>query len=66
MPHIAVSMYPGRGPEIKEKLAAKLKETLVDELGCPPEVVTVSVSDVQPENWKEFADSIPAEDRFNV
>lgn len=53
MPHIKVSMYPGRSEEMKEQIAAKLHETLVNELGCGAAAVSVSVEDVAPENWDE-------------
>lgn len=53
MPHIKVSMYPGRTNEMKEQIAAKLQETLVNELGCGAAAVSVSVEDVTPENWDE-------------
>ena len=33
MPHIAITMFPGRDDKTKEALAGKMKETLVKELG---------------------------------
>lgn len=53
MPHIAVSMYPGRSDEIKQNLALKLQETAAEELKIDKKVITVSVEDVAPEDFKE-------------
>ncbi|MDY5484626.1 MAG: tautomerase family protein [Clostridium sp.] len=64
MPHIAVSMYPGRDDEIKKKLAIKLQETVAEELKVDPKVITVSVEDVPKEQWQEHIEAIPKENRF--
>lgn len=64
MPHITISMYPGRSKEIKEALANQLSKTLMETLGVGPEVVSVSIHDVKPENWGGFMDSIPEEELF--
>ena len=64
MPHIAVSMYPGRDDEIKKKLALKLQETVAEELKVDPKVITVSVEDVPKEQWQEYIGAIPKENRF--
>ena len=49
MPHIAITMFPGRDDKTKEALAGKMKETLVKELGVSESVVSVSVQDVRKE-----------------
>ncbi len=51
MPHIAITMFPGRDDKTKEALAGKMKETLVKELGVSESVVSVSVQDVRKEDW---------------
>ena len=61
MPHISVTMHPGRTPEQKEALAKALKKALVASLGCPEGVVSVSVAEVLPDNWKEHLASFPEE-----
>ena len=40
MPHIAITMFPGRDDKTKEALAGKMKETLVKELGVSESVVS--------------------------
>lgn len=64
MPHIAVSMYPGRDDEIKKRLALKLQETVAEELKVDPKVITVSVEDVPKERWSEHLGAIPEKNRF--
>ena len=63
MPHIAISMYPGRSREEKAALAEKVR-TLVSRIKDDPKVVTVSVHDVPAEKWQEHLDAIPGEERF--
>lgn len=47
MPHIAVTMYPGRDEEIKSRFAEKLAAFVAEELGISPSVVSVSVAEVE-------------------
>lgn len=63
MPHIVVKMYPGRSQEVKEDFAKKVQMLTVEEFGCQPGHVSVSVEDILPENWKDqVVDQIKAED----
>ena len=64
MPHIAISMYPGRSREEKAALAEKVRTLVSEELKKDPKVVTVSVHDVPAEKWQEHLDTIPGEERF--
>ena len=65
MPHIDVKMFPGRSEEIKKNLAEKLRETAARELGVDEAVLSVSVGDVEKENWnKEVAESVLEEEIF--
>ena len=72
MPHIAISMYPGRSREEKAALAEKVRALVSEELKKDPKVVTVSVHDVPAEKWQEeyirkihaCNDAIPGEERF--
>ena len=47
MPHIAVTMLPGRDRETKQKLAENLCNTLIETLGVDAKFVSVSVEDVE-------------------
>lgn len=61
MPHIAITMLPGRTPEQKKSLARKLREVLSEELNVDNLLVSVSVSDLPIEGWGEFLGQLPQE-----
>ena len=46
MPHIAISMYPGRAEQVKRNLAQKIQDLVVTELKVDRAVVSVSVKSV--------------------
>lgn len=56
MPHLSVRMYPGRSEEVKQALAEKLQDFIVKELGCEPNVVSVSFKEIEADRWKEVID----------
>lgn len=62
MPHIAITMIPGRDKEVKKALALKVQELLVSELKIDPKFVSVSIQDIPMEEWensmKKFSDDI--------
>lgn len=51
MPHISVTMYPGRTPEQKQELVAKLTDAFVETCGGNHEGVWVVINEVERENW---------------
>lgn len=51
MPHIEISMHPGRSQEVKENLAKKIHQTTVETLSCAPDVVSVSIKEYPPEEF---------------
>ena len=62
MPHVAITMIPGRDEDTKRALAQKTQEFLVKELGVEPKFVSVSVQDIPMEDWQksmeQFQDDI--------
>ncbi len=52
MPHISLKMYKGRTTEEKNKIANELADVLVKN-GVKPTAISVSVTDYEPEVWKE-------------
>ena len=52
MPHISLKMYKGRTTEEKNKIATELADVLVKN-GVKPTAISVSVTDYEPEVWKE-------------
>ncbi|MBO8423484.1 MAG: tautomerase family protein [Firmicutes bacterium] len=61
MPHIAVTMYPGRDEEIKSRFAEKLTAFVAEELGVSPSVVSVSVEDIDKKDWEKHLASFDEE-----
>lgn len=61
MPHIAITMYPGRSDEIKKDLALKIQTLVTEELKVDKKVVSVSVEDVAKEDWEERMKEFPDE-----
>ena len=62
MPHVAITVFPGRDEQTKRDLAQKTQQFLVQELGIEPRFVSVSIQDVSPEDWQksmeQFSDDI--------
>ena len=53
MPHIEINMFTGRDDETKKKVADAIVETMMKELGCAKDHLSVSIHDVKPENWDD-------------
>lgn len=51
MPHITIDMFAGRDDETKKKAADAIVETMMNELGCAKEHLSVAIHDVKPEDW---------------
>ena len=64
MPHMAITMYPGRSREIKEELAGRMKQAMAEALQVDPKVVSVSIEDIPQEQWQEHLERIPDELMF--
>ncbi|TJX13710.1 Tautomerase enzyme [Tissierella creatinini] len=62
MPHIAITMYPGRSPEQKQDIANKVQKLIEEELGVNKKAISVSVEDIPKEKWennmKQFSEDI--------
>lgn len=59
MPHIAITMIPGRDDEQKKDLALKVQNFIVDELKVDKKVVSVSVEDIPFDQWAESMEKFP-------
>lgn len=65
MPHVSVRMYPGRSEEVKKDLANKMQDFIVKELGCDPNVVSVSFKEIEADKWNDVInDEIAGEDVY--
>jgi len=56
MPYIAIKAFP-KTEEMKAELAKRVNQAVIDALGCPAEAITLSIEDVQPENWQQVIDT---------
>jgi 4-oxalocrotonate tautomerase len=53
MPHIIVTLYPGRTEEQKHHLAREILKDVVTIAGCEEKSVSVAFEEVSPEEWAE-------------
>lgn len=59
MPHIAITMIPGRTEETKKDLAVKVRDLIARELSVEENIISVSIEDVPLENWDKSMERIP-------
>lgn len=57
MPHIAIKLYPGRTEEVKREIAEKTRDFLMKEMNMEAKYFSVSVEEVEKENWQEQVSS---------
>ena len=53
MPHIDVSLYPGRDQETKEKIANAIRQVCIDELGFAANHVSVTLTDTPSDSFTD-------------
>lgn len=61
MPHIAVTMLPCRSHAVKQDLAERLRDTLIDVLGVEPKYISVSIEDVEMKDWEKSMELVKDE-----
>ena len=59
MPHVAITMIPGRDETTKRELAQKTQAFLQKELGIDPKFVSVSIQDIPMEDWQKSMEQFP-------
>lgn len=64
MPHVAVTMQPGRDEKIKSDLAKKIQLLVSEEMNLDPKVVSVSVADIAKEDWSDHVQQFPDASMF--
>lgn len=52
MPYISIKAYP-KDEKIKQELADKINDVLLEVWGCSQEAVTISIEEIAPDKWKE-------------
>lgn len=62
MPHVDITMIPGRDDTAKKEIALKVQRFLADELKIDDKFVSVSIEDIAKEEWSKhmegFQDSV--------
>ena len=53
MPHIAISLYPGRDDDTKRDIAEKMQQYYVETFGADEEAVSVSIIEIPGEEFSE-------------
>lgn len=64
MPHIAITMIPGRDMETKQALAEKVQMFIASELEIENKFVSVSIQDIPIENWDKNMEQFPEDILF--
>lgn len=59
MPHVAITMIPGRDDATKSALAQKVQNFLAQELNIDRRFVSVSIQDIPPEDWNKSMEKFP-------
>ena len=50
MPYIRIKAYP-KDQTTKEKVVEAINKAFVDNWGCAPEAISISIEEVAPDNW---------------
>ena len=53
MPHVIVKLWPGRSEQQKKRLAQAIVEDVVAIMKCGEESVSVSIEEIEPQDWTE-------------
>ena len=54
MPHITITLYPGRTPEMLEEMAQALCRSMMETTGMPAGALSVSVAEKAPDEFEGF------------
>lgn len=58
MPHVDITMIPGRDDKTKMEIALKVQSFLSQELNIDEKFVSVSIEDIPKENWNIHMDGL--------
>lgn len=67
MPYIKIKCYP-KDEETKKRVVEKINDAFLELWGCPQEAISISLEEVQPENWSTVVenDIIPNKDNMMI
>lgn len=60
MPYIRIKAYP-KDQATKEKVIEAINKAFVDNWGCPPQAISISIEEVAPEDWVETVEKAEIE-----
>jgi 4-oxalocrotonate tautomerase len=52
MPYIAIKAKP-KDEATKKELVRRINQAVLEVWGCPQEVITISMEEIQPDDWKD-------------
>lgn len=52
MPYIAIKAKP-KDEATKNELIRRINQAVLEVWGCPQEVITISMEEIQPDDWKD-------------
>ena len=52
MPYIAIKAYP-KDESTQKRVAERINQVFLEEWGCPPQAISISMESVAPEQWNE-------------
>lgn len=64
MPHIDITMIPGRDDTAKKEIAVKVQQFLAKELGIDEKFVSVSIEDIEKEKWNAHMEQMKDKKMF--
>lgn len=64
MPHINITMIPGRDDTAKKEIAVKVQQFLAKELNIDEKLVSVSIEDIEKENWNAHMENMKNKEMF--
>lgn len=64
MPHVDITMIPGRDDSAKKEIAVKVQQFLAKELNIDEKFVSVSIEDVPKEEWNAHMERLKDKKMF--
>ena len=65
MPYIRIKAYP-KDQATKEKVVEAINKAFVDNWGCPPQAISISIEEVAPEDWVETVEKAEIEPHYRT
>lgn len=64
MPHVDITMFPGRDDTAKKEIAVKVRRFLAKELSIDEKFVSVSIEDVEKKEWSTHMERLQDKKMF--